>query len=281
VRESINGHAVFNNNQMTRQLDLRPVVLVESDSDLSIIGSHLQDDGVRCAPGFSKSAILLAAELHRENDDNWVVAVVDHDLAGADGSNVVATSHYDLEAEIYFKIPEKTKRYVYSFVVSEKIPHESAKAAARDSVLAARNLASTIGVMRKFAHENRLRISMSALPIAEIVDRDNDGDYVESVALVASMKAQSPQSKDALEDAARAGLAGAEKSDLLCCGHDLLQALCVFIGRQTGRPPRARDFARGFHACVECNDFRELSIHDPLRAWLSNLTGQEIWDCVA
>jgi hypothetical protein len=281
MRDSITGYSIFNNNQMMRQLDARPVVLIESDSDLSILGPHLRDELVRCAPAFSKSATLLAAQLHYERGDNWVVAIVDQDLDRAQSGNVVVTSYYDLEAEIFFRQPGRILRYVYSHVVSEGIDHDDAKVRSSFAIERATRMATIVGVMRQHGHRARLGVSMRSFPVGEVIRRDDHGDYVETTAQLAESIARTPGVYAQMERAVRDALSTGTNLERLCSGHDLLMSLCALIGQQTHHRPGARDFARGFHAMADCAVIAELSVYDPLRSWFRTLSDCELWDCSA
>lgn len=281
MRESINGYGIFNANKMKRPYDARPVLIVESDADQSIINHHLRSKYARSTPGFSKSATLLAAELHLKAGDDWAVAIVDRDLDGIDHSNVFTTAYYDLEAELFFLDSQLVRRTIYSHVVSENFDAEEASQRADVVFSSTITLATTIGVMRKHAHESKLGVSLAALPIHEIVRRsaDPDTDYASAAAQMAAQKSGKPEAEKHLKLASTRALDDEQTHAALCNGHDLFMALCAFIGQESGRRPSARDVARGMHAAIACTSFRRFSIFDPLNSWLRDLTGDQLWDC--
>lgn len=282
MRESVTGHSLFNDNQMTRALDDRAVLLLESDADLSVIGSHLSDDHVRPSPGFSKSAVLLAARLHSRQGDDWVLGVVDRDFEfGPNEANVISTSHYDLEAEVFARHEARVARYVYSHLVSETAEHDEAKRFTEGAMRSVRELAGALGVMRKIAHETRLGISFSSLPMRQIVSRATQSDFVEAAAHFACLKARKMSEKAALEARTRASMATALDVSWYFNGHDLLRGACALIEAAASRLPGARDFDRGFHALVDCSIIPSLGIWSPVNDWLFEVSGETAWDCVA
>ncbi|WP_239100681.1 hypothetical protein [Phycicoccus sp. CSK15P-2] len=241
----------------------------------------MRDEFVRSAPGFGKRATLLAAELHEANGDDWVIAVVDRDLDGISmPSNVFATSHYDLEAEIVFICAPHVSRVVYSHLISEATTHEAATRLSHLVRGEAVALAGAIGLMRRHASVQKLGISFASLPIQEIVKQGSPGNYIEPAARFACLKAGVPGHQSELRTAAEAGIDG-DDLEYLCNGHDLLIAMCVLIGDMGGHRPSHRDFARGLHASIDCTLLRRLSVFDPLRDWLLRLAGEEMWDCAA
>lgn len=281
MRDSITGHSLFNDNKMTRGLDARPVILVESDSDQSMIGAHILDRKARCAPGFSRTATLLAAELHERAGDDWVIAVVDRDVDVPVARNVIVTDMYDLEAEALLLNRSAVVRYVYTHLVSERSFQTASPAQASWILDESIVLAATIGWARRHSHLDQLGVSMANLPINEIVKRGSPGDYTSSAVSLACQRARRPELASDLEDAVRSSLSADAKRLDICNGHDLLSALAVFVKPISGHRPNGRDFARGFHALIDCSAFALLSVFNPLRDWFKRLTSEELWDCLS
>lgn len=280
MRDSLTGQTIFNTNQMTKSVDDRPVILVESDADLSIVVPHVKGQVARCAPGFSRTATLEAADLHLQNGDDWVIAVVDRDVRPpAAAKNVVVTVLYDLEAEVLLMNQAKAKRYIYSHAVSEgsyrTVTVDHASQIFDEAVL----IASTIGWMRRYAHLNEMGVSMNKLPMSVVIQNGTPGDYVSSAVDIACVRAGEPAAVTALESAARSGLRDSERRLHVCNGHDLLDAMVVLIKRVAGHKPSSREFARGMHAMLDCFEFVLLSIFAPLQKWYWELANTELWDC--
>ncbi|MDR6174051.1 hypothetical protein QE364_003118 [Nocardioides zeae] len=281
MRDSITGFSLFNENKLARQVDHRSVLMVESDADVSLIGLHVDEDVVRCKPGFARTATLLAAQLHLNYGDKWVAAIVDRDVVNsAVPSNAFTTRFYDLEAEIFLTNIDSVAQLTFRHLVTEETAGSMRMSEARQVVESAIELARAIGWVRYANNRQAMGIGTASLPLGEVVRRSRGKNtLIEAAAEMACVRARQPALAAAL--GADATSASNDPSILIdvCNGHDLFNALRFRISAVTGRAVAEREFARSLHALVSCPEFVATSVFGPVQAWFAREVGNGVFDC--
>lgn len=281
--ESLTGHDVYMANVMARQVDVRHVLIVESEADVGTLQPHIDGEQVRLTLALGSQNVLSAAGLHLDYEHTWVVALVDRDAdrEPSNLSNVVTTRHYDLDADLFFECPDLARRLISTFgVVAGKDPLSGPHIERIRAQVVYR--ASVVGVFRTSIECFGDALPMSGFPTGSLFEMTIDGDEFDKCAALVARRldqADAAWCSSAAEEARTKHKQGGNAHSL-CNGHDLIAALAGYLRHVRGRTLKKVDLEAALRGGASCDCMRNVTAIGEVRA-LFDASGIDAFDCFA
>lgn len=286
MKEYISGDDVVATVILLRDDDSRVVVLVEGESDCSVLDGHINDASAVTLPAFGKNNVIAALDKFAEANIGGVIGVIDSDWIGvlpgttATGA-IVVSENYDLDVDVML-LPGLFSRFALAHFDREAVLRALDSAGVDELLDRVFAIAAPIGILRYVAARDRLSIPLRDFPAESVVDVRNLACDVRRLAMVAADRSGGTLVADQIESMVESELS-ALPSPLhrFVSGHDAAAVLAIVGRRLLGARGLSRDHVeRGLRAAVGCAEFRQLNVARSLSLW-GSARGVEMWHCVS
>ncbi|WP_145968935.1 DUF4435 domain-containing protein [Streptomyces hyaluromycini] len=259
-------------------------LLVEGDTDCSVIDPHIDMAVCDTLPSGGKTVVLGAVRMAREEGFNRLAAIVDLDWAEilypkTKEDGVFFTDHYDIDATVFFREQNvlrvagtfSNRAQLRSYVANSDCPtlHEAVK-----------QIALPVGLLRFTSEKHRLQLNMRDFPISVILNEDASGIDVDNLINIALKR--SGKEDDCKEEVTR--LYREEIEEIIdpvryFSGHDLLAALATVLHKKCGSKASIDAISRAVRGAYSCSDVRESPLFSSISKWGSSRQ-REIFTCL-
>ncbi|MFD9928819.1 hypothetical protein ACFWZK_22005 [[Kitasatospora] papulosa] len=259
-------------------------ILVEGDTDCSVIDPHLNADVCDTLPSGGKSVVLGAIALAREEGFNRFAAVVDLDWAGLlypklKERGVFYTDHYDIDAMVFFR-EQNVLSVTASFADRKSLRSHVAASRYNSMHEIITQIAFPLGVMRHVSEKHRLELSLRDFPISAVIEEGGDSiDFDRFIDLVIKRSPRCSITRENLFRLYEEEATGVTDVRRYCSGHDLLVALAVVLHRKCGSKASKDVIARAVRGAYGCSDAKESQLFRSMNEW-GLLNGKEMLSCL-
>lgn len=283
MKSSLTGYDLFATIMMTRQVDKRLVIVLESEEDCGVIDPHLNSAEVYSEPGFGKVSVLEAAGMVAGHASPGILCLVDADfdrLTGADGlypSGVESTEFYDLDSDIIFHDPDAMRTLAINF--SKREPRSTyliSKAVEVDEIVV--EVSTAVGALRKISISEGHNFSLNSFPMQHAVAGYDLGQLLPEVIKMAELRSPSVPPGTVEPAAIVTEIDKMSDPRSLCRGHDMLSALSVLIRSWGGRIGH-KDFESAARARVSCAVWSKTKFYKVVADWAAHFS-VHAWTCV-
>ncbi|MER7805080.1 hypothetical protein ABTX71_32700 [Streptomyces parvulus] len=267
---------------MLRSNDARAFILVEGPADCAVYDRFVNSEHFTTVPAHGKTRALGAIErTYAGTQLTAVYAILDRDWVGvlddrADHEAVVYTDFYDLDACIFFA------RGVYealaaSFCTDASFRHNLPGCSHEDIRSACVQLALPLGVLRYLSHRDGLGLNLRSFPLSQVIKRAHDGvDLAGLVELACKRAKKDPADFDGLIPLLQRELAGIDRQEQYCSGHDLAKAFSLVAQRRWASKAGHDIVERSARAAFGRDLFDRISVRRDAERWAA-ATGAPVW----
>jgi hypothetical protein len=259
-------------------------LLVEGDTDCSVIDPHIDMTVCDTLPSGGKTVVLGAIRMAREEGFDRLAAVVDLDWTDllhpkVQDTEVFYTDYYDIDATVFFQ-EQNVLRVAGSF--SNRSQLRSHVANSEHSTLheLITHIAFPVGALRFTSEKHRLQLNLRDFPIS--VALNEEGTSINQPQLLEISLRRSGKGSECKEEIARLLQEEIKQmSDIrrYCSGHDLLSALAAVLHRKCGSKASGDAIARAVRGAYSCSDAKESLLFTAIRKW-GDSRGKELLTCL-
>ncbi|MBV7245683.1 DUF4435 domain-containing protein [Streptomyces sp. MW-W600-10] len=247
-------------------------LLVEGDTDCSVIDPHIDIAVCDTIPSGGKTVVLGAIRMAREEGFSRLAAVVDLDWVGilypkVEDNEVFFTDHYDIDATVFFR-EQNTLRVAGSFSNRAQLRSYVANSNFPTLHEAVKQIALPVGLLRFTSEKHRLQLNMRDFPISVILDHDANEIDVDRLIDIAIKR--SGKDDDCKEEIARLYREEGEQMKnpvRYLSGHDLLTALAAVLHKKCGSKASIDAMSRAVRGAYGCSDARESPLFSSISKW--------------
>ena len=201
--------------------------VVEGDSDVRALRSHIDINRCEVIGGYGKQAVLDAIHVITSSDPDGVVALVDRDfdpwLQAALPANVFHTERYDLAADLLL-LSGLLARYVDGSLDRPRATTMQSGSTSDSIVSMIVNIAACVGRLRWSSLANGLALKLRDFPISRIVDYR--GKVAIDAMIMIAIERSSPHGyTPSFIRTKFESPVPLDSDDDLCSGHDLTSAV--------------------------------------------------------
>ncbi|MEU7461823.1 hypothetical protein [Streptomyces griseofuscus] len=259
-------------------------LLVEGDTDCSVIDPHIDITMCDTLPSGGKTVVLGAVRMAREEGFDRLAAVLDLDWTDllypkTQDDDIFFTDHYDIDATVFFR-EQNVLRVSGSYANRVQLRSYVANSGYPTLHEVVERIAFPIGLLRFISEKHRLQLNLRDFPISLVLNDDVNGIDMDNL-LDLSLK-RSRKGDECREEITR--LYWESESEVTnyrryCSGHDLLTALATILHRKCGSKASIDAISRAIRGAYSCSDARESPLFLSISKWGAS-RGKEILTCI-
>jgi hypothetical protein len=268
---------------MMRDLDERAIILVEGNSDCSIIDPHLNKSAAQTYPADGKRNVEKVVQALLERNEMNIVGLADSDWTGTPWGTdkepgIVYTELYDLEMDL-LAIDGVIERVLSSHCTNKDFPKTRSVGEELEEMGTGSpfeflvRIVSPLGVLRSISVEHGLRLNLRDFPLHVYIGSLNQEINIKELVSMAikrtnNCKLDEEELLSLLEQRLKnAALPNAR----YCCGHDMCNALAFLAKKRWGGKLGQGQAERSVRASIGFDEFLRLTVKRDLDTW-----GQQI-----
>ncbi|WP_310725091.1 hypothetical protein [Streptomyces sp. N2A] len=259
-------------------------LLVEGDTDCSVIDPHIDVTLCDTLPSGGKTVVLGAVRMAREEGFDRLAAVIDLDWAEilypkTQDDDVFYTDHYDIDATVFFR-EHNALRVAGSFSNRARLRSHVANCGYANLHELVTRLAFPVGLLRFTSEKRRLQLNLRDFPISVVLN--DEGNGIDLDRLIDLSLRRSGRDSACKEEVARLyAEAKEEVTDVqrYCSGHDLLAALATVLHRKFGSKASIDSISRAVRGAFSCSDVKESALFSSISKWGTS-RGKEVLTCL-
>lgn len=282
MQRFLTGDDIFAHILLLRGVESKVYLVTEGPTDCALFDPHVKDELCSTIAGNGKNSVLRALSIVEEKGIRDVAGIVDRDLEAlftgtSTAANIFHTDLYDMEAVAVLKADVLT-RLMSAYCDRDQV-NAFAVTTGRTVRQAMVEVAFVISFVRYVSVRDGLGLNLRGFPISSCLTEDSRVD-VDRFAHIccARSKYSSAVEDDVLSILASARVPEGAQLESLCCGHDLLAALCAIGQRHLGLTGSADQLHRGLRAALDCVNFLSTQIAEDLTNW-GRARSLDIWNC--
>ncbi|MFJ6861370.1 hypothetical protein [Streptomyces werraensis] len=259
-------------------------LLVEGDTDCSVIDPHLDMTLCDTLPGGGKTVVLGAIRMAREEGFNRLAAVIDLDWVDLlypkdEEEGVFYTDYYDIDATVFFQ-EQNVLRVAGSFANRSQLRSHIANCPHSTLHELVTHIAFPVGALRFTSEKHRLQLNLRDFPISVTLNDSGTGiDFDRLLDVSLRRSGKELESKEEVVRLYRQERAAMSEIERYCSGHDLLSALATILHRKCGSKASSDAIARAVRGAFSCSDVKESSLFSAIKKW-GESHGRELLTCL-
>lgn len=282
MMEHYDGDMLYSEILITKNVSTRIIMLVEGDSDCTILDPHIDETSCETLAGHSKSAVLEAIDLVALTGVADIIALVDRDWYGFGDEKpanklLFITEHYDLDATVILA-EGLVHRMALAMSDKECVRQLTTRLRVSDVREALVVLSLPLGVLRFESRRNDYQLKLRNLPMGNFLSHDTpaiDLDRLLSIAIQRSPRGKCP-SPDSIKTLMSATIRAIVDAEMYCSGHDMAAILGCIIRKSWNRSISNGTLECALRGAFRTEDLAMCSFYDEISAW-AFAEGKTVW----